>query len=118
MPLRIPVPRKKRPEDLAAASPINKSRKYEALPSVTQKKEHILFDLLFILELQSTQNVEDKLRGNDILAGSKDCLRFASGGEYFVDCLFQGIHPIRLLNEPLAATVKDLLGLSIHAVST
>lgn len=44
------------------------------------------------------------------------CFYLAS--QYFVDCLFQGIHPIRLLNEPLAATVKDLLGLSIQAVST
>jgi len=36
-PLRIPVLRKKRPEDLAAASPIEKSQKYEALPPVTKK---------------------------------------------------------------------------------
>jgi hypothetical protein len=44
-PLRIPVLRKKRPEDLAAVSPIDKSRKNEALPTVTKKKEHILFGL-------------------------------------------------------------------------
>jgi hypothetical protein len=42
-PLRIPVLRKKRPEDLAAASPTDKSRKYEALPTVMKKKEHILY---------------------------------------------------------------------------
>jgi len=41
-PLRIPVLRKKRPEDLAAVSPIDTSRKYEALPPVTNKKDHIL----------------------------------------------------------------------------
>jgi hypothetical protein len=44
-PLRIPVLRKKRPEGLAAVSPIDKSRKYEALPTVTKKKEHSLFGL-------------------------------------------------------------------------
>jgi hypothetical protein len=36
-PLRIPVLRKRLPEDLAAASPIDKSQKYEALPPVTKK---------------------------------------------------------------------------------
>jgi hypothetical protein len=41
-PLRIPVLRKRRPEDLAAVSPIDKSRKYEALPPVTRNKGHIL----------------------------------------------------------------------------
>ena len=41
-PLRIPVLRKKRPEDLAAASPIDKSQKYEALPSVTKKRSPIM----------------------------------------------------------------------------
>jgi hypothetical protein len=44
-PLRIPVLKKKRPEDLAAVSPIDKSRKYEAFPTVTKKKGHILFGL-------------------------------------------------------------------------
>jgi len=44
-PLRIPVLKKKRPEDLAAVSPIDKSQKYEALPTVTKKKKHILFGL-------------------------------------------------------------------------
>jgi len=42
-PLRIPVLRKKHPEDLAAASPIDKSRKEEALPPVTKKKGHTLY---------------------------------------------------------------------------
>jgi len=45
-PLPIPVLRKKHPEDLAAASPIDKSRKYEALPTVTKKKDHILFEVV------------------------------------------------------------------------
>ncbi len=44
-PLRIPVLRKRHPEDLAAVSPIDKSRKYEALPTVTTKKEQNLFGL-------------------------------------------------------------------------
>jgi hypothetical protein len=49
-PLRIPVLRKKSPEDLAAASPIDKSRKCEALPPVTNKKGHILNVVVFEYE--------------------------------------------------------------------
>ena len=48
-PLHIPILRKKRPEDLAVASPTDKSRKYEVLPTVTKKKEHILFHFSFNL---------------------------------------------------------------------
>jgi len=44
-PLRIPVLRKKHPEDLAAVSAIDKSGKEEDLPPVTKKKEHSLFEL-------------------------------------------------------------------------
>jgi hypothetical protein len=58
-PLRIPVLRKKLPEDLAAVSPIDKSRKYEALPTVDQKKGHMLHVCSPIFEHQSTQNPDE-----------------------------------------------------------
>jgi hypothetical protein len=60
-PLRIPVLRKKRPEDLAAVSPIDKSRKEEALPPVTQKKEHILSVLQANGDFQSKQECDERV---------------------------------------------------------